>query len=80
LLAARQGQHEAAAQLAAWSDVWYPAQGHQREANEVRALEQAAAMAREALGAQQWARAVAQGGALDDAGARAVAQVVTGAA
>ncbi len=80
LLAARQGQHDAAAQLAAWSDVWYPAHGHQREANEARALEEAGAMARQALGDEGWARAAVQGSTLDDEGALRMAQGVAGAA
>jgi hypothetical protein len=79
LLAARQGQADVAAQLAAWSHVWYPAHGHQREANEARALQEASTLAREALGADGWARAAAQGAALDDAGALRLARSVTGA-
>lgn len=80
LLAARQGQHDAAAQLAAWSDVWYPAHGHQREANEARALQEAGTLARDALGPDGWARAAVQGAALDDARALALARAITGAA
>jgi hypothetical protein len=66
-------------QLAAWSDIWYAAHGHQREVNEERALRDAGAIARDALGPEAWAHAAAAGAALDDAGALALAREVTGA-
>ena len=61
-------------------DVWYPAHGHQREANEARALQEAGTLARDALGPDGWARAAVQGAALDDARALALARAITGAA
>jgi len=79
LLAARQGRAEAAAQLAVWSEGWYPAHGHQREANEARALGEASTIAREALGPDGWARAAGAAAALDDAQALQLARSVTGA-
>ena len=79
LLAARQGQADVATQLAAWSDGWYRANDHQREANEARARREADAIAHAALGRDAWARAAALGAALDDAAALELARSVTGA-
>lgn len=78
LLAARRGDHEAAARLLGYVDTWYAAEHHEREANEAASVHEAAELARAALGPASFEREREVGAHMSEDEARATAQRVLG--
>lgn len=76
LLAARRGDHEAAARLLGYVDTWYAAEHHEREANEAASVHEAAECARAALGPVSCAREREVGVHMSEDEARALARRV----